>query len=130
MLALFSSSFSLETCWRFLGGTMYRGRNPFSISMPRRAQGSFFIAVGMSLADSGRSRTWPMLDSTMKSLPRSRVMVRALAGDSTMTRALPDFAILSEPQSLLRPLAGHQYPADTTSRREPGLHPGRPVRDT
>ena len=32
---------------------------------------------------------WPMEDSTMKSGPSRPLMVRALAGDSTMTSALP-----------------------------------------
>src|SRR5580698_1393422 len=32
---------------------------------------------------------WPMEESTMKSLPKSALIRLALAGDSTMTRALP-----------------------------------------
>src|SRR5512134_2260790 len=36
-----------------------------------------------------RSRTWPYDASTSKSVPRYFSMVRALAGDSTMTRFLP-----------------------------------------
>src|SRR5207302_9312152 len=40
--------------------------------------------------DLGRSRTWPMLASTLKLRPRYFLMVLALAGDSTITRlALP-----------------------------------------
>ena len=34
----------------------------------------------------GRSRMWPMLDFTTKSLPRYLLMVFAFAGDSTITR--------------------------------------------
>src|SRR5690554_3419701 len=37
----------------------------------------------------GRSRIWPILDLTIKSLPRYLLMVFALAGDSTITRVLP-----------------------------------------
>ncbi len=42
----------------------------------------------MSLASLGRSRMWPMDDSTVYPLPRKPAMVFALAGDSTMTRGL------------------------------------------
>src|SRR5262249_44099102 len=34
----------------------------------------------------GRSRTWPLLATTSKSGPKDLLIVRALAGDSTMTR--------------------------------------------
>src|SRR5271170_1739491 len=37
----------------------------------------------------GRSRMWPKLDFTTKSLPRNLLMVLALAGDSTMTNDRP-----------------------------------------
>src|SRR5262245_36571631 len=37
----------------------------------------------------GRSRTWPMLASTLKPPPRYLLMVLALDGDSTMTRLGP-----------------------------------------
>src|SRR5271154_489130 len=37
----------------------------------------------------GRSRIWPKLDFTTKSLPRNLLMVLALAGDSTMTNERP-----------------------------------------
>src|SRR3954463_12049547 len=38
----------------------------------------------------GRSRIWPKLAKTVKSGPRYLLIVFALAGDSTMTRLLPD----------------------------------------
>ena len=37
----------------------------------------------------GKSRIWPTLDLTMKSLPRYLLIVLAFAGDSTMTKDLP-----------------------------------------
>src|SRR5262249_15049931 len=37
----------------------------------------------------GRSRTWPMLASTLKPEPRYLLMVLAFDGDSTMTRSMP-----------------------------------------
>ena len=40
------------------------------------------------LPPTGKSRIWPMLDFTMKSLPRYLLMVFAFAGDSTMTKFL------------------------------------------
>src|SRR5690349_5958407 len=54
---------------------MYEGRNPFSMSTP-----SLLL---------GRSRTCPLEARTSKPGPRYFPMVRALAGDSTMTRFLP-----------------------------------------
>src|SRR5919199_1084298 len=42
----------------------------------------------MSLGSRGRSRMCPTDDSTTKSSPRKRAIVRALAGDSTITRGL------------------------------------------
>src|SRR6266550_1976156 len=62
------------------------GLKPLSMSTPIRDQDSDFRAVGTSLALRGRSRMWPIEDSTTKSLPRMPAMVFALAGDSTMTR--------------------------------------------
>ena len=61
---------------------------------------SLLYSAGISLAPCGRSRTWPMLASTVYPRPRNLEIVRALAGDSTITRALrPDvadfFAMLS-----------------------------------
>ena len=44
--------------------------------------------AGISLALEGRSRTWPMLALTMKSLPRYPPIFFALAGDSTITSRL------------------------------------------
>src|SRR5205814_3408913 len=67
------------TLWRrsltvlFLSrGTTYWGAKSCSTSTPR--------------VDLGRSRTWPMLASTLKLRPRYFLMVLALAGDSTITR--------------------------------------------
>src|SRR5690606_12159457 len=37
----------------------------------------------------GKSRMWPILDFTIKSLPRYLLIVFALAGDSTITKDLP-----------------------------------------
>src|SRR6266568_9018583 len=56
------------------------------MSTPMRDHGSDFSAAGTSLALRGRSRIWPMEDSTTKSFPRIPAMVFAFAGDSTMTR--------------------------------------------
>ena len=39
--------------------------------------------------DTGKSRTCPTLERTIKSFPRYLLMVLALAGDSTITKALP-----------------------------------------
>src|SRR5438270_12454035 len=58
------------------------------MSTPRRAQDSPLCDAGTSAAFRGRSRTCPIDDSTMKSSPRKREIVRALAGDSTITRGL------------------------------------------
>ena len=46
-------------------------------------------SVVVRLAPVGKSRIWPTLDLTMKSSPRYRLMVLALAGDSTITKDLP-----------------------------------------
>ena len=69
--------------------TTYSGLKPLSTSTPRRAHGSPLYAAGTSSAPRGRSRMCPTDDSTMKSGPSMPPMVRALAGDSTMTSALP-----------------------------------------
>src|SRR5690554_228503 len=82
------SCLSLRMCSFLSSSTTYRGRKSFWTSTPRRAQGSFLYLGGMSLADRGRSRMCPIDDSTTKPLPRKPAMVRALAGDSTMTRDL------------------------------------------
>ena len=59
--------------------------------------------AGISAALSGMSRMWPMLDSTTYPWPRYPAMVRALAGDSTMTsRRLP--LPLAAPGLLAAPL--------------------------
>src|SRR5256885_11516831 len=58
------------------------------MSTPRRAQASPLCEEGTSAAFRGRSRTCPIDDSTMKSPPRKREIVRALAGDSTITSGL------------------------------------------
>ena len=47
------------------------------------------LISGSTLADSGRSRTWPIDDSTTYPPPRKREMVLAFAGDSTTTRLGP-----------------------------------------
>src|SRR2546423_13158001 len=56
------------------------------MSTPMRDHDSPLSADGTSLALRGRSRMWPIEDSTTKSRPRMPAMVFALAGDSTMTR--------------------------------------------
>lgn len=63
-----------------------------STSTPRRAQSLPLALAGISAADRGRSRMCPMDDSTTAS-GRNAEMVRALVGDSTMTR---DLGILCE----------------------------------
>ncbi len=51
--------------------------------------GDFFLGP-KSLAEVGKSRTWPTLDLTIYLSPRYLLIVFAFAGDSTMTS---DFAI-------------------------------------
>ena len=87
-LASFSSRLSLATCERFSLLTTYRGLKSCSMSTPRRAHASPLCDAGTSAALRGRSRTCPIDDSTTKSPPRKREIVRALAGDSTITSGL------------------------------------------
>ena len=54
--------------------------------MPSRAHFSPLYFLGISAAEGGRSRMWPIEDSTTQSDPRNLEMVLALAGDSTMIR--------------------------------------------
>src|SRR5258708_22727474 len=70
-LAIF---FSLATTFSFPGMMMYSVEKSPSMSTP-----SLLL---------GRSLMWPSEASTSKSLPRYLLMLRALAGDSTMTRDL------------------------------------------
>ncbi len=49
--------------------------------------GSPLNSAGIWAAPCGRSRTWPMLASTVNPLPKNLLIVRALAGDSTITNA-------------------------------------------
>src|SRR5438270_13833833 len=58
------------------------------MSTPSLAHASPLWEAGTSAAFLGRSRTWPIDDSTTKSPPRKREIVRALAGDSTITSGL------------------------------------------
>jgi len=60
-----------------------------STSTPRRAQPSPFIRGGNLVRAAREVTDVPIDDSTMKSGPSMPAMVLALAGDSTMTRALP-----------------------------------------
>ena len=69
---LLARRLSSSTTFFLSPGISYTGLNPRSMWIPR----SFFE----------RSRMWPKLDLTMKSLPRNFSMVLALAGDSTMTK--------------------------------------------
>src|SRR5947208_10131910 len=55
--------------------TTYSGKKPCSTSTP--------------IFDLGRSMTWPTEAFTVNPAPRYFLMVFALAGDSTTTRALP-----------------------------------------
>src|SRR5699024_5770449 len=74
----------------FLSGlTTYRALKSLSTSTPRRAHFSPLYLAGTSAAPRGRSRMWPREDSTMYPEPRYDPMVRALAGDSTITRRRP-----------------------------------------
>ena len=62
-----SFSFALRSAtFFFLSGlTTYSGAKPFSVSTPRRAQGSFLYFTGTSAAPRGRSRMWPTEASTI-----------------------------------------------------------------
>ena len=60
-----------------------------SIFTPSFAQGCFFIFAGISDAEEGISRICPIDDSTTYSGPRKPSIVRAFAGDSTITRRGP-----------------------------------------
>ena len=87
--AFLRSFFKLATTDFFGDETTYKGLKPLSTSTPRRAHDSPLYAAGTSSAPRGRSRMWPTEDSTMKSGPSMPPIVRALAGDSTITSALP-----------------------------------------
>ena len=87
-LASRSRLLSLLTCAFFSLATTYSGLKPLSTSTPRRAHGSALSAGGTSAALRGRSRMWPIDDSTTTSRPRNPAMVLALAGDSTITSGL------------------------------------------
>src|SRR5690606_13287336 len=56
---------------------------------PRLAHFWPLYSSGISLRPWGRSRTWPMLASTTNEGPRNFEIVRALAGDSTITSDFP-----------------------------------------
>src|SRR5436190_10070148 len=76
----------------------------------------FLISGGTWLADSGRSRTWPKLDFTEYRSPRNRSRVRALVGDSTITRV---FAIV--------PLHPNTFCQSERSARRRSAAPAPPV---
>ncbi len=80
-----SSFFSLVTCCLRSGVTTYSGSKPWSTSTPSRAHDSPLYLAGTSAALRGRSRMWPMLDSTTYPRPRYEEIFFALAGDSTIT---------------------------------------------
>src|SRR5688572_3188488 len=86
MSASSSACLSFATCFFFSAGTMYIGEKSFSTSIPSRAQGLPFSLAGISAAEFGRSRMCPIDASTWKPSGRKAAIVRALAGDSTMTR--------------------------------------------
>ena len=56
-------------------------------SLPRSLGSILDLLEALPLV--GKSRIWPTLDFTTKSLPRYLFMVFALAGDSTMTSDFP-----------------------------------------
>ncbi len=85
----FSIFLRLATTDFFWPDTTYNGLKPLSVSTPSRAHDSPLYAAGTSSAPRGRSRMCPTDDSTMKSGPSMPLIVRALAGDSTITSALP-----------------------------------------
>src|ERR1700734_728580 len=62
---------------------------------------------------------WPMDDSTMKSGPSRPPIVRALAGDSTMTRALP----MAAQAMAVQPMAvGHAATGSGATGSDEGGH--------
>ncbi|OQB37110.1 MAG: hypothetical protein BWY06_02538 [Candidatus Latescibacteria bacterium ADurb.Bin168] len=69
--AFFPAMRSSFTIFRLLGSTSYCGRKSSSTFTPSEF--------------SGRSLTWPMEERTSNSRPRTLLMVRAFAGDSTIT---------------------------------------------
>src|SRR4051812_33604350 len=88
-----NSSLSVFTIRVLVFGTQYIGAK-FSFTLtPRLAHFSFLYFSGTSFADCGRSRTCPMQDSTVYSLPKNLRMVLALVGDSTITNFLPELIL-------------------------------------
>src|ERR1044072_1890088 len=80
------------------------GSNPLSTWTPRLAHDSPLYFAGTSAALRGRSRMCPREDSTTKFRPRYEAILRAFAGDSTITSrrgsdplAVPVFFVLAVP---------------------------------
>ena len=90
-MASFNAAFSLRTCSAFFGrnnvdrieilADVHAQVGPI---LPFQLLWNLFGAVG-------RSRICPILASIVKSLPRNLPIVRALAGDSTITNELVRF---------------------------------------
>src|SRR5438477_4670376 len=83
---------------------------------PSRAHFSPLYLAGTSAARSGRSRMCPMLDSTSNSGPRKFLIVRAFAGDSTMTRRFDIGTRVAEGRRCARNVAAA---ADLSTPRRP-----------
>src|ERR1700754_3348116 len=84
------------------------GSKPLSTLTPRLDQDSPLSLAGTSAALRGRSRMCPREDSTTKFRPRYEAILRALAGDSTITSrrgsdpfAVPLFFVLVVPATLV-----------------------------
>src|SRR5258708_19180927 len=65
----------------------------------RPPRSTLFPYTTLFRSDLGRSRTWPTEAFTVKPLPRYLPIVRALAGDSTTTRAEPGLTWSSSSRS-------------------------------
>ena len=80
-MRLTSCSFAFFFLWAafFAGG---------SLRVAAASAARFFGSTAVPPPLTGRSRMWPTLDFTTKSLPRYLLIVLAFAGDSTMTSDL------------------------------------------
>src|SRR5690606_34488528 len=97
------------------------GSKSLATFTPSRAHGSSFKCAGISAADAGRSRTWPILASTRNSRELRNVrIVRAFVGDSTTTSRLILLHVNIIHGLLLRPgYSGKRRDAGNNRRRRP-----------
>ena len=76
---------SCSLAFFFLWAAFFAGG---SLRVAAASAARFFGSTAVPPPLTGRSRMWPTLDFTTKSLPRYLLIVLAFAGDSTMTSDL------------------------------------------